>query len=157
MLACKTCGENRPPEMFYASNKSRCKECVRAKVRVYRTANIERIREYDRNRRNQDTRAANCRENYRRQSATPEGRKLLRGYGKKWWRQNQEKKRANVRVKRAIQAGSLKVRPCERCGFGIGVQAHHEDYSKPLDVNWLCTRCHGKRHREINAEKRKAA
>ena len=46
----------------------------------------------------------------------------------------------------ALKAGRLK-RP-DRCG-GCGchaslrrIEAHHHDYSKPLDVIWLCTRCH---------------
>jgi hypothetical protein len=35
--------------------------------------------------------------------------------------------------------------PCEKCGYHKS-QAHHHDYSKPLDVNWLCFACHRKEH-----------
>lgn len=37
---------------------------------------------------------------------------------------------------------------CEKCG-AVGVVAHHEDYRKPLVVQWLCDVCHGKRHVEL--------
>lgn len=43
---------------------------------------------------------------------------------------------ANVYVRR----GKLKREACRKCG-GVA-QMHHEDYSKPLEVDWLCRPCH---------------
>lgn len=37
-------------------------------------------------------------------------------------------------------------KPCEGCGAAKGVHAHHDDYSKPLEVKWLCGSCHRKHH-----------
>ena len=45
----------------------------------------------------------------------------------------------------AIQNGWLTPQPCEVCGKEKS-QGHHEDYSKPLDVVWLCIRHHQDRH-----------
>lgn len=66
-----------------------------------------------------------------------------------------EKRRAQQKVWYAIKYGTLTPKPCEGCGIGAyethdgrrGVHAHHDDYSKPLDVRWLCYSCHGKEHR----------
>lgn len=43
--------------------------------------------------------------------------------------------------------GKLIQQDCEDCGSKDS-QKHHEDYSKPLDVIWLCRPCHLNRHRE---------
>jgi len=37
---------------------------------------------------------------------------------------------------------------CEQCG-APNAHAHHDDYSRPLDVRWLCRTCHGIEHRKI--------
>lgn len=57
------------------------------------------------------------------------------------------KEKARDKVQKAIRKGTL-VRPstCDDCGQDMFVEAHHEDYSKPLDVQWLCKDCHWKRH-----------
>ena len=54
---------------------------------------------------------------------------------------------ARNKVRRALSSGVL-VRPkeCSRCGSLLRLQAHHEDYSKPLEVEWLCVPCHKKEH-----------
>jgi hypothetical protein len=43
--------------------------------------------------------------------------------------------------------GILQQQPCERCGSMLS-QMHHDDYSKPLEVTWLCRACHLALHRE---------
>ena len=57
--------------------------------------------------------------------------------------------KAHNDVNNAIAAGKL-IRPsyCEWCFEKKNVEGHHEDYSKPLDVDWLCTKCHRKLHKE---------
>lgn len=57
-----------------------------------------------------------------------------------------EKKAARKELDKAVRRGEIKRLPCGDCG-ATKAHAHHEDYSKPLDVMWLCTVCHGKRHR----------
>lgn len=57
-----------------------------------------------------------------------------------------EKARAHDIVKRAKRNGKLIPRDCEKCSNGTNIQAHHEDYSKPLDVIWLCVPCHHRVH-----------
>ncbi len=55
------------------------------------------------------------------------------------------KKAANVLLNNAIRSGRVLKQPCEVCK-NAKTQAHHEDYEKPLDVVWLCTRHHADRH-----------
>lgn len=73
----------------------------------------------------------------------------VRGNELKRSRPPEHRKRENVRLqtRRAVQRGTLKKEPCMRCGEAK-VHAHHEDYSAPLDVMWLCTEHHALRHRE---------
>lgn len=58
--------------------------------------------------------------------------------------------RARSKTRRAIDRGELN-RPdrCERCGEAGPVQAHHDDYANPLDVEFLCASCHGREHADL--------
>jgi hypothetical protein len=60
----------------------------------------------------------------------------------RWHRIDPEKRRARRAVTRAVVMGRLVRGPCERCGTEDNVEAHHDDYSKPLDVRWLCKEHH---------------
>lgn len=57
------------------------------------------------------------------------------------------RKQVVERMHHAIRYGRL-VRPdhCERCGEKCYPDGHHHDYSKPLDVEWLCRSCHIAHH-----------
>jgi len=57
-----------------------------------------------------------------------------------------ERKAARDAVYRALKDGRLiKAELCEDCGERPAVHGHHEDYSKPLEVEWLCRHCHRQR------------
>lgn len=62
------------------------------------------------------------------------------------WR---KRKIAGVIVHRAIKYGKLERGPCEHAGPDCDgpIEAHHEDYDKPLDVRWLCAEHHRREHR----------
>lgn len=60
------------------------------------------------------------------------------------------KRRAHKAVARALHCGKLRRSPCEQCGAGKA-DAHHDDYSRPLDVRWLC-RTHHRLHHERHGE-----
>ncbi len=53
---------------------------------------------------------------------------------------------AEVVKAHSIAAGLPRPERCEGCGKKKKLDAHHEDYSKPEKVNFLCRSCHNKRH-----------
>lgn len=68
----------------------------------------------------------------------------------KWKEKYPDRIRAQSAANHAVRDGHLKAKiKCERCGAkGITLVKHHADYSKPLIVEWLCRKCHGKEHRK---------
>lgn len=70
--------------------------------------------------------------------STPESDKI-------WNHKNRHKKNAHLKVFRAVRAEKITKLPCEICGNPKS-EAHHEDYSQPLNVKWLCQYHHGKVH-----------
>lgn len=65
-------------------------------------------------------------------------------------------------TEKAILKGILTPEPCEHCGSNgkmkdgrNEVQAHHDNYNKPLDVRWLCQKCHHEWHKVNTPIKRK--
>lgn len=64
---------------------------------------------------------------------------------RKWRERNPDKVKAYRAVYVAKRNGTLKPKPCRRCG-NVKAEAHHDDYSKPLKVIWLCKQHHEERH-----------
>lgn len=76
----------------------------------------------------------------------PERKANLKAYAKiankKYRAKNRHKHRAQDKARYYIKIK----KPCEVKGCKKIGHKHHEDYSKPLDVNWLCNKHHGKFH-----------
>lgn len=68
-------------------------------------------------------------------------------YHRKYNLENKEKISARNRLGYAVRQGHLIKLPCF-CGE-LKTEGHHEDYSKPLDVVWLCRRHHERHHVDI--------
>ena len=137
---CRKCGEEKRLSEFYEhpqmadGHLNKCKECKIEYQRQYRLENHEKVCAYDRKR-------------YQR----PERKEYAQRLSKKYKENHPRKTKARSKVWSAIRDGQLE-RPdaCEDCGCtDQTLQAHHEDYSKPLDVIWLCFQCHRKRHGQI--------
>lgn len=59
-----------------------------------------------------------------------------------------ERYSAVVKAKRQGLLKPVGKTPCERCGAPSQAK-HHDDYSRPLAVTYLCQRCHVARHKEL--------
>lgn len=56
-------------------------------------------------------------------------------------------------VQKALKEGKLKrPRVCSQCHKEGFIEGHHEDYSRPLEVVWLCRAC----HRQLHGTRKKA-
>lgn len=156
---CRVCKQREYLRAWRAANRERCREYGRKqaekvrndpqKLAAYRERKArekrelrqrepERIRECDRQRAAEDEKRRE-RDRERRDAA----------YWR-WYRastpERQMKSRARARVRGEIRAGRMTRQPCEVCGKQA--QAHHDDYSRPLDVRWLCRQHHFEIHRK---------
>src|SRR3990167_10496865 len=58
-----------------------------------------------------------------------------------------QKERARQKLRYAVWTGKvIKPEYCERCAKKGLLHGHHHDYSKPFEVQWLCSICHGLAH-----------
>ena len=137
MKTCFKCDCAKPLSEFYKHSAmadghlNKCKECTKKDVGSHREENLEKIREYDRDRGKNKQRI-----------------KLSVEHNKAWRAEDRRRVVAHSAVARAIRSGALHREPCVRCGETKSL-AHHEDYDLPLQVMWLCQPCHKKRHKEL--------
>ena len=86
----------------------------------------------------------------KRYNNDPEYRERVKAASRKSYQKNKIKCKARMAVARAVAKGEL-TRPenCSQCDrTDLRIDGHHEDYNKPLNVEWLCSECHGLRHRK---------
>lgn len=62
-----------------------------------------------------------------------------------------ERHKAHQQVRVARRMGILRQQPCEQCGLDNTV-AHHTNYERPLQVFWLCHKCHHAEHKRLRSQ-----
>lgn len=134
MKKCFKCGIEKELTEFYKhpamadGTVNKCKECNKKDVTKNRNLKSDYYIAYDRER---------------------GGGRVDYAYTKEYRERYPNKYRAHSLVASAIKKGSL-VRPdtCPLCGDTYAIIAHHCDYSKPLEVDWMCEFCHKAWHKE---------
>ena len=92
----------------------------------------------------------NCHNNdYRSQSKTT--RKKIYASSYRSIRKYPQKHSCRVMLRYWIKKGIvIKPKICQSCGLEKPLDGHHEDYTKPKEVIWLCKLC----HRQYDVRKR---
>ena len=142
MPVCIKCGIERGASEFYPQRRA-CKPCEREQRRIgqiaYRAKYPDRVREQ--------------RKTFLASHPT---------YWDDWWAANADKakeyeakknarlperRKAHSIVCHALERGEIaKPATCSKCD-ATRIEAHHVDYSKPLEVVWLCRIHHVEAHR----------
>jgi hypothetical protein len=152
---CFKCETVKPLTEFYKhpmmadGHLNKCKECNKKDVKKNREKNIEYYREYDKKRANIPKRIVRRKEYASTEAGKDAHRKACQSYVSKY----PYKAIAHNAVSNAIRDQKL-VPPknCESCGAIKPIQAHHDDYSKPYEVRWLCQFCHSQWHKNNKAK-----
>lgn len=153
---CFKCLCEKPLDAFYTHGAmgdgrlGKCKECTRADVRANRLAKIDHYRAFDKSRASMPHRVA-ARKEY---AQTPEGKRAYQRAHKASTLRYPDRNKARTTLGNAVRDG--RVIPWPVCAIpecSGKPHGHHPDYSRPLDVVWLCD----KHHKEAHALARKAA
>ena len=80
----------------------------------------------------------------RERNQRPERKQRAAEYQRTARRRHPDRFRARARLRWAMIKGLVLRLPCAICG-SPNSQAHHADYSKPLEVEWYCFKHHRER------------
>jgi len=148
---CKACGEEKNIDDFpkykakgICGHRSVCRLCWNKKWTPIVVNHTKRYRDEN----------EEYRKKHREDAARQYQREKPNG---QWWERcklyetrHPDRAKAKIKVRNAIKYGKIISMPCEKCGKKA--HAHHEDYSKPLEIKWLCPYHHGERHRVLNKQ-----
>ena len=140
MKVCSTCGKEKPKSEFQKRKASKdgltasCQSCLKE-------------RDAKRYQKERELRLAR----HKSYLATPEGKAAHRRATDKWKDANKVRRAAQIILNNAIKYKTIERQPCLVCGEHA--EAHHPDYSRPLDVVWLCKKHHQEVHSMSKQEK----
>jgi hypothetical protein len=135
MKNCFKCGIDKPLGQFYPHPRmadghlNKCKECTKKDAKEQYEAKPIARAEYE-----------------KRRNQTPHRKAKALEYQRTSRRRDPVKEKARRDLNRAVMEGRIVPQSCEACGATIEVEAHHDDYTKSLDVRWLCFEHHRTHH-----------
>lgn len=112
-------------------------EKKKAISRRWREKNPEKVEEY----------SVKYKDRKKELLATPKYRKSMAKSREKYIIANPDKHQAHIILNNSVAKGNIARKPCIKCGNPKS-EGHHEDYTKPLEVIWLCRECHRNHHKE---------
>lgn len=156
---CFKCGgDPQPLSNFYKhagmadGHLNKCKKCTQKDVKKRYYDKPEQIREYERKRHQTDHRKEYIAKHRPVYKQTKDFKESVKKSHRKYRKENPDKYKAHTTLNNAVRDGRLDKEPCGICG-DINSQAHHEDYSKPLDVIWLCDKHHKEKHKQLKKDR----
>ena len=132
---CFKCNKRKPESSFYRHSQmgdgllGKCKLCTKKDVAHRYKIKIDKIKEYERLR-----------------SKEPKRKASAEQYQKNRRKRNPGIIKARSKINSAIRDGRAVRGPCFVCGATNRIEAHHQDYRKPLDVLWVCRKHHLELH-----------
>jgi len=145
MRLCKKCGIVKEDEDFYKSKsiksgfRTPCKECTQKKNKEWAKNNYGRIREYVKEYTSKDGWRDKS-NSYNREYHQKNKNKCCK-YKRELYHKNIEHNKVRGIFHNEVKSGRIKRQPCVHCG-SLKSQGHHPDYSKPLEVIWVCSAHH---------------
>ena len=141
---CFKCKQVQPISNYYRhpmmgdGHLNKCKECTKA----------DSVSNYTKNRSSKNwlqKERARCRIKSHIYRILGKAKPTSAAVKEKWAKLNPQKVKSQAKLRLAVKRGVIiKPEKCSECGSGRRLEGHHEDYTKPLAVIWLCPDCHGR-------------
>lgn len=104
------------------------------------------LAEFDHSRASRDGRHHRCKQCDRERDRQRLANGSLSRSNRRWQAHHPAAVKAHRILQAAVRRGEVQRGPCVACGKP-SAHGHHDNYSKPLDVTWLCHACHVEHHR----------
>lgn len=150
MKVCRECNTEKPLSEFYKHSQmmdghlNKCIPCVKSRVHKHRKVNLEKIREYDKKRASKPHRVQ-ARKDYQQ---TDVGKLAKKKAVDAYYKRYPMTYAAHVITGNAVRDGRLfQATSCSVCNSTEKIEGHHDDYTKPMEVRWLCNKCHREWHK----------
>ena len=131
---CFKCNEVKLLDEFYKHPNmvdgylNKCKRCAKLDTSSYYKNNRKHYAKYEQKR-----------------FKNPNRKTKIKKYQQDRRKNNPEKYKCGYLTSNAIRDKRIFKKPCQVCG-NINVEAHHKDYAKPFDIEWLCRKHHLQKH-----------